>query len=226
MLERILRAIDRSPFWFHAMNAFLVLVWALFVFMSYTKLAALTSASPKNFWALFGLQAANSGILVIFFALRRRSSELGADPLSVFLAHAGTWITLLPLVQTYRKEPAYMPPPPWLLDAGIWVMVASCFVSSLSFISLGRSWGIIPANRGVRTGGMYRIVRHPIYANYMVFYWVFLVISVHWTTIFVAVALPALLYGRARLEERILRKDPAYVEFASRTRFMFFPGLI
>ena len=226
MLERLIRAIDRSPFWFHFVNLCLVLVWALFVLVSYTKLAALDARSPVNFWALFSLQAANSGLLVVFFALRRRSTELGADVLSVFLAHAGTWVPLLPMLQTYWKEPSYWIPPEWVMKGGIWALVASCAVTSLNFISLGRSWGVIPANRGVRSGGMYRLVRHPIYANYILFYWVFLVISVHWTTIVVAITLPVLLFLRAKREERVLRKDPGYVAYADRTRYMFFPGLI
>ncbi|WP_245490577.1 isoprenylcysteine carboxylmethyltransferase family protein [Mesorhizobium sp. M7A.F.Ca.US.011.01.1.1] len=34
-------------------------------------------------------------------------------------------------------------------------------------ISLGRSFAILPGNRGVMTGGAYRLVRHPIYAGYL-----------------------------------------------------------
>ena len=30
-------------------------------------------------------------------------------------------------------------------------------------ISIGRSFGLIPANRGIVSSGLYRLVRHPIY---------------------------------------------------------------
>ena len=36
-----------------------------------------------------------------------------------------------------------------------------------SIASLNRSLGIVPANRGVKTNGMYRIVRHPMYMSYL-----------------------------------------------------------
>ena len=35
-------------------------------------------------------------------------------------------------------------------------------------LSLGRSFGLMPANRGVVSTGMYRLVRHPIYLGYLV----------------------------------------------------------
>jgi hypothetical protein len=34
-------------------------------------------------------------------------------------------------------------------------------------LRLGRSFGIVATNRGIQTGGLYRIVRHPIYAAYV-----------------------------------------------------------
>ena len=34
-------------------------------------------------------------------------------------------------------------------------------------LSLGRSFGLMPANRGVVSSGLYRIVRHPIYLGYL-----------------------------------------------------------
>ena len=33
---------------------------------------------------------------------------------------------------------------------------------------LWRSFGVVPANRGIKTGGLYRFVRHPIYAGYAI----------------------------------------------------------
>ena len=35
-------------------------------------------------------------------------------------------------------------------------------------LSLGRSFGLIPANRGVVSTGVYRFVRHPIYLGYLI----------------------------------------------------------
>jgi len=35
-------------------------------------------------------------------------------------------------------------------------------------LALGRSFGVVPANRGVVVGGPYALVRHPIYTGYLV----------------------------------------------------------
>ena len=35
-------------------------------------------------------------------------------------------------------------------------------------VSLGRSFGLMPANRGIVSTGLYRLVRHPIYMGYLI----------------------------------------------------------
>ena len=35
-------------------------------------------------------------------------------------------------------------------------------------MTLGRSFGLMPANRGIVSSGVYRIVRHPIYLGYLI----------------------------------------------------------
>src|SRR4051812_3971814 len=41
-------------------------------------------------------------------------------------------------------------------------------------ISLGYSFGLLPANRGVMNRGMYKLVRHPIYLGYLISHFPFL----------------------------------------------------
>lgn len=227
MFARIVTAIERSPIGFHVMNLLVASIWAWFVYLglsSFQTTRALALEWPYDFLyeTMPLVAAANSGLLVVFFVLRRRTTEVGGDALSIVLAHLGTWLPLLPLALPDRGPPVSQAV---ILPASI-VLLVSLGVSFLGFASLGRSWGIIPANRGIQRRGLYRIVRHPIYANYMVFYLVQPLIRFDWKTLTVAVGLPILLAARAFLEERLLRRDPAYVEFAKETRYMFFPGLI
>src|SRR6266545_2753956 len=42
-------------------------------------------------------------------------------------------------------------------------------------ITLGRSFGLVPANRGVVVGGPYVFVRHPIYTGYLIAHFAFLI---------------------------------------------------
>src|SRR5439155_23992465 len=51
---------------------------------------------------------------------------------------------------------------------GIGIQVAGLALWTLSFFALGRSFGLVPADRGLVTRGPYRVVRHPIAASYLV----------------------------------------------------------
>jgi protein-S-isoprenylcysteine O-methyltransferase Ste14 len=92
-------------------------------------------------------------------------------------------------------------------------------------LSLGRSFGLMPANRGVVSGGIYRLVRHPIYAGYVVTHVGFL--AAHATVWNLALLLVAdlTLMIRAIQEERTLALDPSYVAYQGRVRWRVVPGV-
>lgn len=92
-------------------------------------------------------------------------------------------------------------------------------------ITLGRSFALLPANRGIVSAGVYRIVRHPIYMGYLITHVAFLLASpTLWNLVALAVADIALL-ARAVCEEQTLAKDPAYREYQTRVRWRVAPGL-
>jgi hypothetical protein len=95
----------------------------------------------------------------------------------------------------------------------------------LGKISLGRSFGLMPANRGVVCGGIYRLVRHPIYAGYLVTHLGFVVAhATAWNAAMLLAADLALLV-RAIQEERTLALDPLYVEYQQKVRWRVLPGV-
>ncbi len=77
-------------------------------------------------------------------------------------------------------------------------------------LALGRSFGLVPANRGVVIGGVYGVVRHPIYAGYLLTHVAFA--CAHPTTwnVTVLVLTDTALIIRALLEERVLEADRSY----------------
>lgn len=92
-------------------------------------------------------------------------------------------------------------------------------------MSLGRSFGLMPANRGIVCSGLYRVLRHPIYAGYLLSHLAFL--GAHaspWNIIVLGTADLALLV-RAVVEERTLALDPQYVAYQQRVRWRVFPGV-
>ena len=107
-----------------------------------------------------------------------------------------------------------------LIIAAVGMIIVVCGKASL-----GRSFGLVPANRGVVSSGMYRFVRHPIYLGYLITHVGFVIanpLNWNWT---VLIAADVALMFRAVLEERTLAKDDAYREYMQHTRWRIAPGL-
>lgn len=91
--------------------------------------------------------------------------------------------------------------------------------------TLGRSFGLMPANRGIVATGIYGLLRHPIYAGYLVTHGAFLLAHPSlWNLIVLAVSDTALMV-RAMYEERTLARDPEYAAYMTRVRYRVCPGL-
>ncbi|NKF32164.1 isoprenylcysteine carboxylmethyltransferase family protein, partial [Pseudomonas sp. BGM005] len=88
---------------------------------------------------------------------------------------------------------------------------------------LRRSFGLVPANRGVKIGGPYRLVRHPMYAGYLMTHVSFFLANP--SLLNFAIYATALFAQCLRLlaEERLLKEDPAYTTFMATTRYRLVP---
>ena len=91
--------------------------------------------------------------------------------------------------------------------------------------SLWRSFGIVPANRGVKIGGPYRIVRHPMYAGYTITHIGFLLGFPLMQNALLYFAVFLVEVARMYREEAILNQDPAYRAYAARVRYRLVPGI-
>ena len=92
-------------------------------------------------------------------------------------------------------------------------------------LTLGRSFGIAPANRGIIARGPYLIVRHPIYAGYLMTHAGFLIAHVRpWNVVILAAADTALIV-RALIEERVLSADIEYQSYCRRVTWHLVPGV-
>jgi protein-S-isoprenylcysteine O-methyltransferase Ste14 len=92
-------------------------------------------------------------------------------------------------------------------------------------ISLGRSFGLIPANRGIVSTGLYRLVRHPIYLGYLVTHVAFIAANPSTWNITLLVIGDIALLARAVCEERTLALDEAYRQYQTRVRWRVVPGV-
>jgi protein-S-isoprenylcysteine O-methyltransferase Ste14 len=92
-------------------------------------------------------------------------------------------------------------------------------------LSLGHSFGIIPACRTIKSAKAYQFVRHPLYASEIIFYFGFLLGN--WASLNFAKVLfiVAGQIWRAGAEEDILLQNRQYQNYAEKVKFKFLPGL-
>ena len=110
--------------------------------------------------------------------------------------------------------------------------VATAMVSAIGLglvvvgkMALGRSFGLVPANRGVVVRGPYTFVRHPIYTGYLITHVAFFIADpIPWNAAVILIADTALIL-RALMEERVLSKDVAYQGYCRRVGWHLVPGV-
>lgn len=92
-------------------------------------------------------------------------------------------------------------------------------------VTLGRSFGIVPANRGVVAAGPYLLVRHPIYAGYLVTHLAFLAAHPRLWNVAIVLLADTALVVRALFEERVLGRDELYRAYCRRVGWHLLPGV-
>jgi len=95
----------------------------------------------------------------------------------------------------------------------IGLMTAGLLCSISAKIFLRRSFGIVPANRGIQREGPYRLVRHPIYFGYLMAQLGFLSMNVStWNALVYAACWMAMVL-RIKAEEEVLATSASYREY-------------
>jgi len=159
-----------------------------------------------------------SEMLVVALTVFRRAA---ADVDRSMRARLLTTLSMLgpPLVQ-----PAHVAP---LLSQPITVAVSVIGLGIViaGKVTLGRSFGLMPANRGVVSSGVYRLVRHPIYLGYLITHVAFLFATPSpWNLAILMVGDIALLL-RAVCEEQTLAREARYREYQQSVRWRVCPGV-
>lgn len=92
-------------------------------------------------------------------------------------------------------------------------------------LTLGRSFGLLPARRGLVERGIYSFVRHPIYLAYFMTHMGIILSTFSAWNLAVVGALYTFQLFRILEEEKVLGKDPAYAAYRSRVRYRIIPFL-
>ncbi|RZF29431.1 isoprenylcysteine carboxylmethyltransferase family protein [Paraburkholderia sp. UYCP14C] len=138
-------------------------------------------------------------------------------PLAFVLAVGGTFYFL-----AVRLSPGVQLIPE---TAGAALQLFGIFWELFAKVSLRRSFGILPANRGVVASGAYRFVRHPMYLGYFLLDLGFLLVNFGIGNMIVYGCQFALQVGRIMLEEKLLSDDGRYRAYRSKVRYRVIPGI-
>jgi protein-S-isoprenylcysteine O-methyltransferase Ste14 len=182
----------------------IVLLWMWFTYR------LLVANAP--FWQLLVMSEA---LVVIFVLLRRPTTAISVNIWDWLLALTATAAPMLiePSENTGFPAAGVM----LILLGNMWQLSAKLF--------LRRSFGVAPANRGVKVDGPYRVMRHPIYSGYFATHvGTLLIIPSLWNF---SVYLIAWILQICRLmaEEKYLSTDPVYVHYQNTVRYRLIPGV-
>ena len=160
--------------------------------------------------SLYFLQSATIGVL---FLIRQPSKQSYTFHwLPTIAAWATVFSPLLLNVKNFNAHPF----------GTLFNIIGSLF-TLWGAIALNKAFSVIPADRGVKTGGPYRFVRHPIYASY----WIAgagVIINSPSTRNLIIIAFSCLLQlPRIYFEEKLLDSNAEYREYKKRVRWKLIP---
>jgi protein-S-isoprenylcysteine O-methyltransferase Ste14 len=155
--------------------------------------------------------------IVVAYLVRRPARRVSQRAGDWLLAFGGTFGGVL-----FRPDGLH---PHAGVDVGLGLQVAGLAVCVAAFIALGRSFGFAPADRGVRRHGPYAIVRHPIYAGYVLLLLGYLAQSLSVRNALVMIFVCGCNAGRIQAEERLLATETEYVTYQSDVRWKLVPGI-
>ena len=108
---------------------------------------------------------------------------------------------------------------------GVALVFLGNFGQAAAKLSLRRSFGIAPANRGVKVTGAYRFVRHPMYAGYLMVHIGIMLLMPSPVNLMIYIIGWTAQIRRLKAEEAWLGQDPAYREYMAKVRWRLVPGV-
>lgn len=151
-------------------------------------------------------------IIAAMFALRTPPRSFTTKPGEWAVALAGTFLPLL-----------FRPTADTPVALAEWGLMLGSTLQIAGVLSLNRSFGIVPALRELKTAGLYRIVRHPIYASYLVVFAFYVGANYSLRNLVLGSVWAGLLIARIHFEERHLAQSDAYRAYRTRVKWRLIP---
>ena len=113
-----------------------------------------------------------------------------------------------------------------LATAGLIFELFGVVLTQVARVYMGRSFGILPANRGIVSKGPFRWVRHPIYFGWLVLSIGYAMSDANARNIMLIVVTLPFMVWRIDQEESHLSADPEYRSYMARVPYRLWPGVI
>ncbi len=159
----------------------------------------------------------NEAVTAVIIVCSRRARRKDWRPLSVLASFiAMSFFLALDLAPAKHVLPE---------AAGVGLQIMGLLFQLYAKLSLGRSFGVLPATRSLVTHGAYRWLRHPIYFGYLIAHVGFLFSNFSFQNLSVLLVLYAAQVLRIRREEEVLMTLPGYSSYRNKVRYRLIPGL-
>jgi len=159
----------------------------------------------------------SEGLVVICLLCRRRTEQISLCWWQWLLALSATVTPLL-------VAPGVGTPLVWPMF-GASLLMLGLIIQIHAKLTLGRSFGCVPANRGLKLAGPYRFVRHPMYAGYLLGHIAFLLMNPTGWNILVYGMCYVLQIPRLLSEEKYLSNDAEYRAYQQTVKYRLIPGV-
>ena len=166
--------------------------------------------------ALLLLVSEGYTLMLVLLARRAIQRDLSMVALAATI-YASSYVVLLGDAGTMRLVPEWV---------GAGLQLTSMAWQFTAKVFLGRSFGLLPASRGLVMAGPYRLVRHPIYLGYLIGHIGFLLANFSWRNAAVLALLYVAQVIRIQREEAVLTAtatDHDYRRYLQRVRWRLVP---
>ena len=155
------------------------------------------------------------GWVALLFLVRRMPDEISVRPVAWLAAPIGSFAMLFA-----RPTDGGLPHVPCEILQLVGVVIAL-----VSLGTLGRSFGLVAANRGVKTFGPYKFVRHPAYLGYLLAYLGYVAENPSPANIGLLCLSTAFQLVRISEEEKLLSSDSDYRQYRASVCYRLIPRL-
>jgi protein-S-isoprenylcysteine O-methyltransferase Ste14 len=185
-----------------------VLLVPMWTWFGYRHVIAFLSSGEWSYLFL----CISETLTVAFLLVRSYPKSVSKVPFDWIVAIVGTFSTLL-----------FLPTNWGILPEAKYAVFIGTLLQILGIISLNRSFAIVAAKREIKTGGMYRFVRHPLYASYLITYSGYLLANTDLENLAIYLFAIGCMTLRIFREESHLAFDNAYATYMQRVRYRVIP---